>query len=134
MKATKANILSFVKNQLATNETWALRGLVRIYENQTADEQASEHTSHDNGVGFTGIDGNFMTSLAKQYQQRGSLSPKQMVFVFKKMPKYAGQLVSISDETKLKAMVEALPEGEEAPKVYTSNRQYLREKYGSENE
>ncbi len=129
MKATKTNVTSFVRNQLATNKAWALKGLVRIFEHQTAEEQAAEVTNRENGVGFTGADANFLTSLAKQYMQRGSLSDKQMVFVFKKMPKYAGQLVSISDEAKLNAMVEALPE---QGKVYTSNRQYLREKFGSE--
>lgn len=128
MKATKSNVLLFVKNQLSTNRAWALKGLVRIYERQTADEQRSETTSHENGMGFTGTDAQFLTSLAKQYQQRGSLSDKQMVFVFKKMPKYAGQLVSISDEKKLAAMVEAIPD---APKIYYSKKQYVREKFGS---
>jgi hypothetical protein len=127
MKATKSNVLSFVKNQLATNRAWALKGLVRIFERQTADEQSSESTSHDNGIGFTGADANFLTSLAKQYMQRGSLSDKQMAFVFKKMPKYAGQIVSISDVAKLNKMVEATP-----VRVYPSFNAYLRDNFRSE--
>jgi len=107
MKATKSNVLLFVKNQLSTNRAWALKGLVRIYERQTVDEQRSETTSHENGMGFTGTDAQFLSSLAKQYMQRGSLSDKQMVFVFKKMPKYAAQLISISEQAKLNQMVEA---------------------------
>ena len=90
---TKKARIQFVREKLATNEAWALRGLVRIFENQTEDEQAHETVSHNNGIGFTGIDGEFLSSLAKQYQKRGSLSPKQLVHVYKKMPKYSKQLV-----------------------------------------
>ena len=108
MKATKQNTVNYVRGMLATNETWALKALVRIFrENQTADEQSAETTSHDNGIGFSGIDANFLSSLAKQYISRGSLSPKQTGFVLKKMPKYAGQVVKMSDPTKLAELVEA---------------------------
>jgi len=84
--------VGYIRHHLATNRTWALRGLVRIYENQTEDEKVSEDTRHDNGIGFTSADGHFMTSMAKQYIARGSLSEKQMKRVFKNMPKYARQL------------------------------------------
>ena len=46
----------------------------------------------DNGVGFAGVNGEFLSSLAKQYQSRGRLSEKQMQFLHKKMPKHAKQL------------------------------------------
>lgn len=106
MNATKKDTLAFVKNQLATNKLWATKALVRIYqENQTADEQAAKVTSHDNGIGFSGCDAEFLSSLAEQYLRRGNLSDKQMVFVYKKMPKYAGQVIKMSDATKLDAMV-----------------------------
>jgi len=106
MKTTKKNTVSFVKNQLGTNKVWALKALVRIFqENQTNDEQTEGVTRHDNGIGFSGCDAEFLSSLAKQYLQRGSLSDKQMGFVFRKMPKYAGQVIKMSDESKLEAMV-----------------------------
>lgn len=108
MKATKKNISSFVRNQLSTNPTWAVKALVRIYtENQTEVEKLAGTVEADNGIGFTGTDGVFLSSLAKQYQQRGNLSPKQMVFVMKKMPKYHAQVVRMSDMSKLEAMVAA---------------------------
>lgn len=106
MNATKKDTVSFVKKQLATNKLWAVKALVRIYqENQTADEQAAKVTSHNNGIGFSGCDAEFLSSLAEQYLKRGSLSDKQMVFVFKKMPKYAAQVIKMSDATKLDSMV-----------------------------
>ena len=109
MKPTQKNTIAFVKNMLATNKVWALKALVRIYqENQTADEQMAKTTSHDNGIGFSGVDAQFASSLAEQYLKRGGLSDKQMGFVFKIMPKYAGQVVKMSDSNKLTAMVEAV--------------------------
>jgi hypothetical protein len=106
MKTTKKATVSFVKAQLGSNKVWALKALVRIFqENQTDDEQINQTTTHDNGIGFSGCDAEFLSSLAKQYLQRGSLSDKQMSFVFRKMPKYAGQVIKMSDQSKLEAMV-----------------------------
>ncbi len=108
MNATKKDTLAFVKSQLATNKVWATKALVRIYqENQTNDEQVAKTTSYDNGIGFSGVDAPFLSSLAEQYLRRGNLSDKQMVFVFKKMPKYAGQVIKMSDSVKLDALVAA---------------------------
>lgn len=108
MKNNKKNTVSFVKQMLATNKVWALKALVRIYqENQTADEQAAKTTSHDNGIGFTGVDAQFASSLVEQYLKWGNLSDKQMKFVFKIMPKYASQVIKMSDESKLASLVEA---------------------------
>ena len=82
--------------------------LVRIFqENQTTDEQVAQTTSHDNGIGFTGCDAQFLSSLAQNYLRYGRLSDKQMGFVYRKMPKYARQVVAMSDSAKLDAMVSA---------------------------
>jgi hypothetical protein len=109
MKPTQKNTIAFVKNMLATNKVWALKALVRIYqENQTAEEQVAKVTREDNGIGFSGVDAQFASSLAEQYLKQGGLSDKQMGFVFKIMPKYAGQVVKMSDCNKLTAMVEAV--------------------------
>ena len=108
MNATKKATVQYVKQMLATNKVWATKALVRIYqENQTADEQAAKVTSHDNGIGFSGCDAEFLSSLAEQYLRRGNLSEKQMSFVHRKMPKYARQVVAMSDPVKLDAMVVA---------------------------
>lgn len=109
MKPTQKNIVSYVKQMLSTNKVWATKALVRIYqENQTSDEQMAKTTSHDNGIGFSGVDAMFASSLAEQYLKRGGLSDKQMGFVFKIIPKYAGQVVKMSDSNKLAAMVAAV--------------------------
>lgn len=76
---------------------WLYRGILAIYDRQTADEQASETTSHDNGIGFNGVDASFLSSLAKQVRNRGFLTPTQLTFARKKMAKYAGQLLRIAE-------------------------------------
>jgi len=93
LKTKKARI-EYVREALAKDVRWAQRGLIRIFENQTEDEQQHGDVVEDNGLGFTGTDADFLTSLAKQLIERGTLSPKQMVHVHKKMPKYGAQLVN----------------------------------------
>ena len=90
----KAKVQEYIKNQLATNPAWAVKALVKVYTLQTFDEQASDRTSHDNGVGFSGVDANILSSFAKQVNAGRNLSPKQMAIVFKKMPRYHKQVMS----------------------------------------
>ena len=107
MKPTIANIKVFVKSKLSTDKTWATKALVRIYkENQTEAEQIKEETVEDNGIGFTGTDAQFLSSLADHFITKGFLTNGQMVYVFKKMPKYWKQVMEMSDKEKLKIMVE----------------------------
>ena len=104
-KITKKETRDFVKKQLATNKAWALKALMKIFEKQTEDEIYYEHTREFNHVGFTGVDGEILTSFAKQYQTRGFLTPKQMALVYKKMPKYWMQIIKISDKEKLERQI-----------------------------
>lgn len=100
-RITKGKIADFVKHKLATDEKWAKAALLKIFEHQTADEQAMGTTNMYNGVGFTGCDADICSSLFKQLKDKGWLSPKQMTIVFKKMKKYSRQIIMISDESKL---------------------------------
>jgi len=100
-KITKTQIKEFVRTKLNSDPRWAKHALLKIFEFQTEDEQEWETTHDHNGVGFTGIDGEILSSFAKQLQKRGFLSPKQMAIVFKKMPKYWKQVINISDDEKL---------------------------------
>jgi len=95
----------FVKNKLATDKNWATQALLRIFDLQTEDEKIYETTSVNNKVGFTGADAEILSSFAKQYQNRGFLSPKQMALVYKKMPKYWHQVSKISNQQHLESLV-----------------------------
>ena len=91
----------FLKEKLSTNKAWTLRALEVIAMNQTDDEFASEYTQDRNNLGFTGVDGDILTSIYKFYKSRGFVSPKQLKVIFKKMPKYWKQVLDVSDLEKL---------------------------------
>ena len=103
MKTTKNDKIQFLKQKLATDSRWALRGLQVVFARQTEHEKTVAKTEEDNGVGFSGVDAEFLTSLATQYETRGRLFPKQMVYVYRRMPKYARQILQWTDAHKLEA-------------------------------
>ena len=92
-----------IKDNLAEHDVWVTKGVVAIYNYQTADEQACEETKDHNGVGFNGVDGHIMSSFAKQINNfrpgkfRSPLSKKQMTIARKKIMKYSGQLTKIAN-------------------------------------
>jgi hypothetical protein len=90
---TKKAKVAVLRKWLGENRDAMLWSLVRVYNWQTADEQSAEHTYYHNKIGFSGVDAEILTSYAKQYLKRKSLSPKQLELAHKKMPKYAAQLV-----------------------------------------
>ena len=96
--AREKRVVGEWKAKLGSNPVWATRGLLAVYKYQTEAEKVAGTVSVDNGVGFAGVDGEFLSSLARQYQQRGTLSVKQMGFLYKKMPKYAKQLWKAAGE------------------------------------
>jgi len=91
LKTIKARV-AFLRVKLSSNYGWAVRGMLKIFEFQTRDEQDSERTHELNGIGFTGVDGEIMSSFSKQVLKGRKLSEKQQKILFKKMPKYAVQL------------------------------------------
>ena len=95
---TKKEKVAFIREMLATNPAWAVRGLLRIYEYQTQNEKELGGTVEDNGVGFSGCDGVILSSLADQIKAGRQMSVKQMAIIYKKMPRYSGQLVKITEE------------------------------------
>ena len=86
-----------IKQMLAVSNNALIRSLLAIYNKQTDSEKNAGQTQEDNGIGFNGIDSDILSQYAEFYKLRGFLSPKQLVIVRKKMPKYAGQLVRIAN-------------------------------------
>jgi len=93
---TKKARVAHIREQLANDQRWAIRGMLRVFENQTADEQQSDTTKFHNNIGFTGSDARLLSSFSKQVMKGRSMSNKQMAIIMKKMPKYAGQLEGAS--------------------------------------
>jgi len=86
----------YIKEKVTTDETWAVRGLLALYRRQTEDEKVAATTKHDNQAGFNAFDAEILTSFAEQVQQGRNLSYKQKNLLFKKIGKYAGQLLKIA--------------------------------------
>ena len=93
---TLAQVKKWVQDLLDRNDLAVCRALMVIFDRQTQYEKDAEHTSEYNHIGFSGVDGEILTSFAKQYASRKFLSPKQMVIARKKMKKYWKQLADIS--------------------------------------
>ena len=87
------SILSNEAGDELRSKRWGSRALLRIYGMQEADEQLAGETRRRNGVGFTPADAKILGSLARQLQERGWLSQKQWAIVWKRLGKYAGQLM-----------------------------------------
>jgi hypothetical protein len=89
---------------LSKNDVAVGRALVRLNENQTADEQASEDTKYRNGMGFRPCHARMGTSMAKFYEKRGYLTKKQVDY-WRARDKagnmrigiYANQLLKVSE-------------------------------------
>ena len=92
----KKDRIAYIKYKVDFDAEWAIRGLLRIYADQTADEQSVGDTCVHNGVGFSGIDGVILSSFAEQVKKGRTLSIKQMNILHRKMPKYAMQLEKAS--------------------------------------
>lgn len=86
-----------IKGLIETRDDAVVRGMLRIYGLQTESEQVFGDTHESNGVGFSGVDGEIMSSFTEFYNKAGFLSKKQMVIARKKMLKYAGQLTKIAN-------------------------------------
>jgi len=104
---TKAARTAFFRGALGHSAPFARRALLVIYGKQTEDEKSAEVTVASNGVGFSGFDAELLTSFAKQLETKQDkypgkpewwLSPGQMKWVFKKMPKYANQLIRLLEQ------------------------------------
>ena len=83
---------------LASNPAWAHRALVVLHDQQTRDEQETRTTETHNGVGFTGIDAEILSSFAEQVKRGRTLSPKQLAIAHRRLPKYAAQLWRLAQQ------------------------------------
>ncbi len=73
------------------------RAIVRIYQRQTSDEQASQATKHTNNMGFSAFDAGTGSYMAKWILSGKHLSGKWVEKGRKLAVKYRGQLVQIAN-------------------------------------
>jgi hypothetical protein len=100
---------------LNTSNKAIARALVVLNERQVRDEQVSEQTRYQNGIGFTPADARMGTSMANFYSKFNRLSDKQIAYWRKpnvkgvpRINKYAGQLVEIAQEKAAAAVAKVM--------------------------
>lgn len=104
MKITKKLRKDFIHKQLSSERIWARQALLLIYNYQTNEEKITQHTLVENGLGFTAFDCEILTSFAKQIIRK-DLTKKQWDILFKKIPKYWGQIYECCDLIKLDKII-----------------------------
>jgi len=89
-----------INAMLLSNPRAIERALLVLLDRQTFDEQQAGDTKYHNGVGFSGVDAEFMTSLAMRVRGGQQLTPRQLACMQKtnakglcKLAKYHGQLI-----------------------------------------
>ncbi|MFA5216927.1 hypothetical protein [Sulfuricurvum sp.] len=82
-----------VQALLDVNDNAVINALLTIYARQTQDEQQSERTIENNAIGFSGVDAEILSSFARQYNERGFLTFKQMVIARKNIKRYWRQVI-----------------------------------------
>ena len=65
--------------------------LLKVYYNQTDDEQNRCFTESLNGVGFNKIDAPILTELAEKYISQGYLTAEELAIVSARIKKYHKQ-------------------------------------------
>lgn len=93
MKWTKETLWAI----LEVNDDQLAKALVALYNRQTEDEQETRETTEQNGVGFNGVDGKFLSGVAEGFKKYGRLTDGQKKAVRKSLKKYCGQLVDIAN-------------------------------------
>ena len=86
-----------IKRLVQENDKVLYGALLKLYGEQTKDEQDDGETKYHNGVGFNGADSRFLTSVSEFLKQRGFLTPKQKAVVRRKLIKYNKQLTRLAN-------------------------------------
>lgn len=89
---TKKEHIERIREYIKNSDEAVTKAISIIYSRQTNEEKAVECTMNHNGVGFSGLDGRFGTSLGKQLAMGRTLTAKQIAFARKMMVKYARQI------------------------------------------
>lgn len=87
-----------IKTLIQENDKVLYGALKRLYDEQTADEQADGNTKVLNGVGFNGVDAPILSSMAEFLKKTGFLTPKQKILARKKLIKYNKQLTRLANQ------------------------------------
>jgi len=112
---TKESVLAILNNPGGSTQKFPHsriinRMLQAMYARQTRDEQAMAVTVHNNGVGFSGRDSEFLSDVAAKTAKKGDFwTPKQAAAVAKCLTHYTAQLIEIANEKIAAAPAKQMP-------------------------
>jgi len=87
-----------IQELLTTDIRWTERAVLVLFDRQTKDEQNRLDTVHNNGIGFNGVDGRYMSWVAKYLRNGNHLSGHHIEKVRSRLPKYWKQIQDIIEE------------------------------------
>lgn len=87
-----------IKTLLIRRNDAVERGIVRIYQNQTADEQSEKRTKYLNNRGFNATDARYGTYLARYVLEGRPLTGKFLYDARKMCIKYSRQLCELANQ------------------------------------
>ena len=87
-----------IKRLVQENDKVLYGALLKLYGEQTSDEQDDGATKYYNKRGFNGADSRFLSSVAEFLKRRGFLTDKQKYAVRKRLVKYNKQLTRLANE------------------------------------
>jgi hypothetical protein len=79
-----------------------IKPLKRLWDRQTASEQAMNETTDSNGVGFNAYDAPFAGRMIESFEQYKNFTPRMAISIRKMLKKYRKQLVEIANQVEQK--------------------------------
>lgn len=86
-----------IEDKIINDQKWLERGILAIFEKQTAYEKDAEFSQENNKVGFNKPDARKLSYYAKWIKSGRHLSGHHLENAKKKMVKYSGQLKKIAN-------------------------------------
>lgn len=93
MRKVEKEYCDRIKRVLDQSAPAVEKAILVVYRNQTPAETAFGTTIEDNGIGYSGADAEFMSSLAEWILSGKSLSQGQLKYGRKIIKKYSRQLL-----------------------------------------
>ena len=87
-----------IRQRVSSDPSWASRAILALYDRQTREEQLEQNSVHRNGRGFTKPDAELLSSFAQWILSDHKLTHNQLIWAYRRLPKYAHQLYLIAKE------------------------------------
>jgi len=98
---TRKEVIAYVQIKLRTNIKWATASALSIYKQQKLRERQTLVTKGTNHVGFDKLDSARMSVICSMINKGKPLSKPQEQMLLRRMPRYAVQVINLSNVSKL---------------------------------